>query len=287
MIARRSSHNTLIYAVFIAFTLLLSACQQAPLASTSQPTDTPESLVTQQPAEPTDLPEVQVTETPDTPSSESPVEITLDFSDAATNVTIETIPANPASAESPFWEAGSEYRLLALQDYPVAEHMHKPQIFIYPAADLAAANENVSKIIVDLQALLKTQEVGDYLPFLPLFNAQQVMHAQVQFLDFKSGKGVRYLTQFDQAPLPVNNNELFYTFQGLTSDGKYYIAAVLPVTNPELPEGSDVSEKQAEVLNDFPGYLSDTADQLNQQPPDSFTPDLNKLDELIQSVEVN
>jgi len=286
MIARRSSQNTL-YAMFIALILLLSACQQAPLATPSQPAAAPESLVTQPPAEPTAEPEIIATETPDTPSNESPAGINLDYSAVAQNVNIETIPAKPASADSPYWEAGPEYRLLTLQDYPVSEHLHKPQIFVYPVSDLAEANENAGKLATDLQVLLETQEVGDHLPFLPLFNAQQVMHAQVQFLDFKSGKGVRFLTQFDQAPLPINNNELFYTFQGLTSDGKYYIAAVLPVTNPELPAGPEVSEQQAEVLDDFPTYISDMVTLLNQQPAGSFTPDLNKLDELIRSIEIN
>lgn len=40
------------------------------------------------------------------------------------------------------------------------------------------------------------------MPFLPLFNAQQAMHAHVQYLDFQSGQGLRYLTQYDQAPSP-------------------------------------------------------------------------------------
>ena len=64
------------------------------------------------------------------------------------------------------------------------------------------------------------------------------MHVQVQYLDFKSGTGVRFLTQFNNGMAPVNNHDLIYTFQGLTSDGKYYIAAVLPVTHPDLPANS-------------------------------------------------
>ena len=124
------------------------------------------------------------------------------------------------------------------------------------------------------------------MPFLPLFNAQQVMHAQVQYLDFKNGNGVRFLTQFDQAPLPINNFELIYTFQGLTRDGKYYIAAVLPVTHPDLPANNQVAAQQASELNDFPAYLAKTVTWLDQQPAGSFTPDLAKLDALIQSIEV-
>jgi hypothetical protein len=289
MRTRRSSRY-LFFAFFTTMLLLLSACQPAALTTSPQPTQppaqpsaTPATLVTQPPAQPSATPETVATQTPAQSSGEAPADITLDYSAVAQDVTAETVPAQPAKGARP---AEPEYRRLTLQGYPVANHLHKPQIFVYPAGGLAAANENAGKTVTELQALLQTQQAGDQLPFLPPFNAAQVMHAQVQYLDFKSGKGVRFLTQFDQAPLPINNYELFYTFQGLSSDGKYYIAAVLPVTNPELPASSEVSEQQAETLNDFPNYISGVVSLLNQQPADSFTPDLNKLDALMGSIEV-
>lgn len=212
--------------------------------------------------------------------------ITLDFSALAENVSIETVPAQPANAHVPFWETLPEYRRLTLEGYPVTDRLHTPQIFIYPVASLAPVNEYAGEAAEDLGALLQSRQVSDTLPFLPLFNAAQVMHAQVQFLDFVNGEGVRFLTQFDQAPLPINNNELFYTFQGLTSDGNYYVSAVLPVTHPELPDGSQVSDQQAEVMEDFQSYLNETITLLNGQPADSFTPNLSILDAMIQSIEV-
>ena len=111
----------------------------------------------------------------------------------------------------------------------------KPQIFIYPVQEMSAY-ENVGNIAADLEALLQSQQPGRILPYLPLYNAGQVMHAQVKFLDFQSGSGVRYLTQFDQALLPINNDELLYTYQGLTSDGRFYVAAVLPVKAGPAPQ---------------------------------------------------
>jgi hypothetical protein len=220
------------------------------------------------------------------PPSSAPGEITLDLSGVAQDQLVETVEALPDSAEEPFWEAAPQYVRVTLQGYPVAAHLMQPQIFIYPAADLALANENAGKIASDLQALLQTRQAGERLPYLPQYNAAQVLHAQVQYLDFKNGKGVRYLTQFDQAPLPVNNFELIYTFQGLTSDGKYYIAAVLPVTHPDLPANQQVSAQQIAEMNDFSAYLAKTVTWLDQQPGASFTPDLAKLDALIQSIEV-
>jgi hypothetical protein len=98
---------------------------------------------------------------------------------------------------------------------------------------------------------------------------------------------VRYLTQFDQAPLPVNNHELIYTYQGLTSDGKYYVAAVLPVNLASLPADEKVDEQdQPKFVNGFLQYLDKVVGTLNQQPASAFTPDLNSLDKMVQSIEI-
>ena len=93
-----------------------------------------------------------------------------------------------------------------------------------------------------------------------------------------------YLTQFNQGPVKINNANLFYTFQGLTADGKFYVVAVLPVTHPELPDGEPVFSDNPEELSQYPAYLAETAAWLEQQPAASFTPDLAKLDALVQSI---
>lgn len=278
---------------FAAFSLLLSACQPVNVSTSLPPVQpTATELPAQPPTAtrlPADTPVALATQTPEQtnqPSSGASGEISLDLSGVAQDQTVETVAAVPASTGGPYWEAAPQYRLVTLQGYPVTNHLLKPQIFIYPAGDLASANENMGKIAADLRTLLQTQQAGDSFPFLPLYNAQQVMHPQVQYLDFKNGKGVRFLTQFDQAYMPINNYELIYTFQGLTSDGKYYIAAVLPVTHPELPDSQQVAAEQVPELKDFPAYLTKTVTWLDQQPGGSFNPDLAKLDALIQSIEV-
>jgi hypothetical protein len=260
MNAHRPSSYPLLALVAI---LLLSACQPAGRTSDLQPTQ----------------PTAQ-------PTSGAPAGITLEYSAVAQNLTIETVAAAPANPDAPYWEGTPKYRCLTLQGYPVVNHQFEPQIFVYPVADLAKANETAGKGAADLQTLLQTRQAGDQLPFLPLSNAAQVLHAQVQYLDFKDGKGVRLLTQLAQGMVAVNNHELIYTFQGLTNDGKYYIAAVLPVTNPVLPASSKLSDEQAKALNDYPAYRSGMITLLNQQPSGSFTPDLNKLDAVIRSIEV-
>ncbi len=251
--------------------LLMSACRPVATApsprATQIPAAMPVSLATQPPAQPSSG-------------------ITLDISAVAQNLSADTVAAVPAGADKSYWEAGPEYRRLTLEGYPITGNLFKAQIFIYPVADLASANPAMGKVAADLQTLLKTQQAADQMPSLPLINSAQMLHAQLQYVDFKNGRGVRFLTQFAQGLVAVNNNELIYTFQGLTSDGKYYVAAVLPVSNPQLPTGSEVSDVQTKAQANYPDYLSKMVTLLDQQPVESFTPDLNKLDALIRSMEV-
>jgi hypothetical protein len=220
-------------------------------------------------------------------SAASTPQYTLNSNDLATNVLEETVPAVPASDNGPIWEVLPEYTRLTLEGYPITGHVMKPQIFIYPVDAMAAANPGAAQIVSSLETLVQSPQEVPNMPFLPLLNEQQVMHANIQYLDFKNGKGLRYLTQFDQAPLPINNNELFYTYQGLTSDGKYYVAAVLPVNHPSLPADQKVTGKEPpEFTSDFPTYVANVAKALNTQAANTFTPDLTKLDAMMSSLEV-
>jgi hypothetical protein len=211
----------------------------------------------------------------------------MDTGSLATGFQSETVAAVPASSNAPYWEVLPEYTRATLQGYPISSHLMKPQIFIYPVEELGKANEGAGKIAAALQSLLKAPQEVPAMPFLPLFNATQVMHAQVQSLDFKNGQGLRYLTEFDQGFMPINNSELIYTYQGLTSDGKYYVAAVLPVNHPSLPADGKVSGNEPpEFTSDFPTYVANVAKALNSQAANSFTPDLTQLDALMGSLEI-
>ena len=87
--------------------------------------------------------------------------------------------------------------------------------------------------------------------------------------------------------MPINNYELIYTYQGLTSDGKYYVAAVLPVNHPSLPADGKVTGKEPpEFTSDFPTYLANVVKALNPQAANTFTPDLTQLDAMMSSLEI-
>lgn len=204
----------------------------------------------------------------------------------ATGFQTETVTVVWAS-DAPYWEVLPEYTRVTLEGYPISNHLMQPQLFIYPVEELKTVNEGAGQIVDSLQTLIQLPQEITPMPFLPLFNAAQVMHAHVQYLDFKNGQGLRYLTEFDQGILPINNYELIYTYQGLTSDGKYYVAAVLPVTHPSLPaDGTVTGNEPPEFTSDFPAYLANVVGTLNPQAANTFTPDLTQLDAMMSSLEI-
>jgi hypothetical protein len=205
----------------------------------------------------------------------------------ATGDSVEMIPAVAGTADSPYWLAAPEYRQVTLKGYPVAEHAFKPQIFVYPVDEFRSANPTAAQVIDRLQTLLGSPQADQEQPFLPLLNAKQALHAHLQALDFHNGRGLRYLAQFNQGLVPINNHQLIYTYQGLTRDGKYYVAAVLPVTHPSLPaDGKLTGQEPPEFIGAHLQYLANSATALNAQPAGSFTPDLAKLDAMLSSLEI-
>jgi len=221
------------------------------------------------------------------PPEDSSVQLFLDAGDLATGFQTETIPAVAESSGAPYWELLPEYTQATLQGYPIKDHAIKPQIFIYPVGELRMVNEGAGKEAASLQALLQSPQEIPTMPFLPLVNAKQMMHAHLQYQDFKGGQGLRYLTWFSQGIVPVNNYELIYTYQGLTSDGKYYVAAVLPVNHPSLPaDGKVTGNEPPEFSSDYSAYIASVVNTLNPEAANTFTPDLTQLDAMISTLEV-
>ena len=268
--------------VLVAISLLMAACYPA-VPATTQPDSTMASapMATLEPTATTAPPATAVL-TPD-----SSPQFSLETGGMATGFQSETVAAVSAGDNAPYWEVLPAYTRVTLQGYPISSHLMQPQIFIYPAEELGAVNEGAGTMVSSLQALLQSPQDMPTMPFLPPFNATQVMHTHLQYLDFKGGQGLRYLTEYDQGLVPVNNYELIYTYQGLTSDGKYYVAAVLPVNHPSLPADAAVTGNEpAEFTSDFPTYLANVASSLNPQGANTFTPDLTQLDAMMSSLEV-
>ena len=193
---------------------------------------------------------------------------------------IEIPYINPSLGDMP------SHLVFTLNNYAAQNTILEPKIMIFKADEYASYSDLASGIISTLQNLAFTdgQPVPASLP-------QGVLVAQAHQLKFSNGNGIRYLTQFDQAPLPVNNRELFYYYHGLTSDGSYYIEAVLPIQAPTLPadENPNTPLPPGGIsfnMDGFPAYLEAVTQLLNSTDTFSFTPYLDHIDSMTGSLQV-
>jgi len=185
--------------------------------------------------------------------------------------------ALPALDKGPryFYPAFSTICIIPLTDSSVAD-FSKSYPYIYEAA------AKLRKLLAKRPAKFKFY---DDLTDLPFNNAAGTVQSKVQYLDFKTGKGVLFLTQYsqDDPPTRINNEELTCNFQGLTNDGKYYIAARLAITHPSLPKGIDATKKPVPNKK----YVRQDEQRLNSFTEASFRPSLKNIKAMIASITTN
>jgi hypothetical protein len=237
------------------------------------PVPTPPILCTQQVEEPSPTLEPDV--------SFQGVSFSYDDSLAA-SITPEIIPAEQeAGIES--WNT-PEYTQFTFNGYTLPDAFHTPRIMVFPVNAYNAINPTAGDSIYQLNQLLQTQpENPDEIPVLPVIPAAQYMRAQVRYFRFQNGTGVRFLTQYGQDAWPISNNEMFYTFQGVSDDGQFYVSAILPISHPSLPDPETVNMDDS-FYEDFMNYVAVVEGQLSAESPDSFTPKLSTLDGMIESI---
>lgn len=206
----------------------------------------------------------------------------------------EHVAAVPVS-EGPALGGGSPAHIrFTFPGYPVTDFFDPrlPAVRVYETDALNQLDPSVAKDVSRLKDILASRPatITTDIPVFPQLGATQVFHVQDQYLDFKNGSGVGFVTYYAQDVSPVTNDRVFYTFQGLTNDGKYYVTANWFVGTPALPK--DVTATPA--ANDYDAwaknydnYLKTTTATLDNLSAVDWTPNLALLDNLVKSIEVN
>ncbi|MEA3338204.1 MAG: META domain-containing protein [Chloroflexota bacterium] len=104
-----------------------------------------------------------------------------------------------------------------------------------------------------------------------------------------SKNGYRFVGRWAQSPNPVTNQGLRYAYQGFTNDGEYLVSFFYPVTTAALPDtaGEIPQEEMDQVSGDIEGYLENSAAALNELAASDWEPDLETLDALVASLEID
>jgi hypothetical protein len=210
--------------------------------------------------------------------------------------------AQPGYAQIRFWgfQGGRPYDLPLL---PVDNRM--AQVRIFQTADFPGFGDDSPQGFVNqLQALKDLLQTGPdparclqpitgepALPFLPWINMKQTFCAQPQIIEFQNGRGIRYISYYAQGPNPVLEREVFYTFQGLTEDGKFYVSAFFPVETGvfpvEPPACPQCGEPDYDPFAEWTAVLSEQLTRLNAQASVDFAPSLAVLDSVIHSIQIH
>jgi hypothetical protein len=180
-----------------------------------------------------------------------------------------------------------EHYQVDFSGYKLDNGSHTAQILLYAVKVYADSNAPAGDIAKKLDDMLRSNQTEDKnLPFLPMWNAGQVFHSQAKILPFQNGRGLRYLTCYAQALVPLDKGCLFYTYQALTADGKYYISATFPVDLKQL-EGADFQKMFNDSMSDgtkYQAYLDKVSAVIGQAPANDFQPSLDDLDAVVKSI---
>jgi hypothetical protein len=223
--------------------------------------------------------------TPASPPSSilAPEHVTIDLQVMAARFSGKIVPAMPNQWKSSIFMNGAPEHLqfaFGNDHLSGAVRYRERQLLLYPInayrelfGSTSREQDKFDKKIKLLQQLIanSSESFTEVIPVLPPIEGMQVFWSQIRYLVFAEGAGVRFVTRYAMEASPTTNENIFYTFQGLTTDGRYYIAVFYPITAKDLPE-------TAVILT--------TTNFLNRLASAGFTPDLAKLDDMIKSLRV-
>jgi hypothetical protein len=218
----------------------------------------------------------------------------------ASGVQIETVEAG--TNVSPFMIQAAEsppHTLFTFLDYIPSdaeeidrENLRAPVIRIYETADLPHFELNGRTYADEAAALADlldqrpdlTAEAS--LPFLPLIPGIQTLNARPRYVQNDSVHGIAYLThRADRAGI-VLEGRVFYTFQGFSKDGRFYLSAWLSVDSGVLPVVFNAKADFDAIMENYDLYKEARITALTWQEPDAFYPPLGDLDALFDSFSV-
>lgn len=227
------------------------------------------------------------------------------FATSITEIPIEAVPYDP---ELPIFAATPVYTQFVFEGFPtLTDGFSIPIIDIYPTADFEAFTvrdddpfgygielENLTTMLTERPDLAlytdpSTVTTRDALtlPFLPPPYAGQVFRSQAAYIPFDDGWGIRYLAYYTQGIAEVREQDLMYTFQGVSNDGSTYISVSFPIVSGLLPTEYDPDLDPETFADNYTAYMQRVTAMLNKQDPALFDPTLTLLDAIILSLSIN
>ena len=188
------------------------------------------------------------------------------------------------------------------------EDSSKARIAVYPLDrfdDAYAISPQMVKYINDhiagLRKALKDPSfrLDGQIPHLEYEDSWDEFYVKVRDFDFPSGSGIIFVTRWSIESELMSNRNLIYRFEGITSDGKFYVTAEMPVSVAFLPDDmptefegytyenlykGDSNSKDAEARIDE--YRKSITTRLENLSSNDYSPNLEKLEAIISSFRI-
>ncbi len=199
-------------------------------------------------------------------------------------------PAQPAQGIS---GGVPDYFKFTLEEVQPVANRIQPTLFVRPVKNTdgqyypALVNDSaLTQELEKLQARIKEHAVQDRF-----FDGTR-LEIQRQYINFKNGKGIRYVTAVpgNDKPGEINPQNMVYVFEGLTDDGRYYTELSLWAGFQGLKEYTIAPQDQTRYAEDqqaYSEYISKIDWQMRMLEAPDFIPDLSQLDAMINSLSIN
>jgi hypothetical protein len=210
------------------------------------------------------------------------VKVDIDVTGIAKTVKVEVAPKDPYGPDADISLGGSPAHDLIIFDGKKTKYgdnsFNEPHMLVYPVAEYRALypkskqpefNERIDNLKKITAA--KSARGITTMPILPGSDGNEYLHAKEKIFNFKQGCGVSFISVYGNGDPPVNEADFFYTYQGLTSDGKYYVSFFWPIKATGLPKNLPLTKSKAYVQK-----LART----------KFSPSLDVLDAVASSISV-
>lgn len=219
-----------------------------------------------------------------------------------TQVHIRQVPGDPVEMEQP---GGSQppYTEFDVFTEGVGEANGTPWLFeaplgvrVYRTADIAPYAFSQPQVDLltallaerpDLSMYMQSGDVAQQaalLPFLPTPPALQAIRAQAHYVDLPTLSGIAFITTYRQDAFPFMGYEFFYTFQGLSADGQYYVSALVQLDTDLFPHDLPVDFDYDAWISTIDAYYAESQAALNTAAPIDFAPSLDVADAVFGSI---
>lgn len=151
------------------------------------------------------------------------------------------LAAEPSQADLANAQIAGTY--VYFSDYEKIKTEIEPQVNLYLIDDMTRTSFGFLDIAIKLQDDLTNLSAGygniadisKESSFMPVQAKERTFAAFPEILTFQEGSGLRTVVSFTDSILASGNeSNLYYSFQGISKDGRYYISAVFPLMSLSL-----------------------------------------------------